>query len=218
MFDPREKNQVPRTKSIQEYLTAYSNKVHRAVESISAEKMDLVFSVLKEKLINGNQIFTAGNGGSAAIAAHLCCDWAKGTRIEGEPSLRVQSLMENTSLFTALANDVSYEEAVSEQLKMFARTDDAVVLISSSGNSPNMVRAAHTARKMELDVISLTGFDGGKLMQASDINLHIAINNYGMVEDCHQTLMHVFAQYLYLWREIQPRSHSNVKPTEQAVN
>ncbi len=200
MFDPRDKNQAPTATNLSQYLRSYSERVGQAVQSVSPEKMDLVLSVLKDKLLHGSHIFSAGNGGSAAIAAHLCCDWVKGTRMEGEPSLKVHSLMENTSMLTALANDMSYEEAVSEQLKIYARSGDAVVLISCSGNSPNIVRAAQTARSMDIDVISLTGFDGGKLMSLSDINLHVAVQNYGMVEDCHQQLMHVLAQYLYLWR------------------
>lgn len=200
MLDPRQKNYAPPAKNITEYLNGYASTIEKAVRSVSAEKMELVFSILREKLETGAQIFAAGNGGSAAIAAHLCCDWTKSTRIENEPSLRVQSLMENTSLLTALANDISYEDAVAEQLKLLAKEGDAVILLSCSGNSPNMIRAAQTARKMEIDVISLTGFDGGKLLPLSDIGLHVPLNNYGMIEDSHQMLMHVLTQYLYLWR------------------
>ncbi|MBI1861647.1 MAG: SIS domain-containing protein [Deltaproteobacteria bacterium] len=200
MFDPREKNQTPHAKTISEYLNGYVETVQAAVRTVSPEKMDLVFSLLKEKLEQGAQIFAAGNGGSAAISAHLCCDWVKGTRMEGEPTLKVHSLMENTSLLTALANDVSYEEAVAEQIKAYGKAGDCVILLSCSGNSPNVVRAAQVARQMDIDVISMTGFDGGKLAAFSDISLHVPANNYGMIEDCHQMLMHVFSQYLYLWR------------------
>ena len=215
MFDPREKNQTPNAKSISEYLNGYVDSVQAAVRTVSAEKMDLVMALLKEKIELGAQIFAAGNGGSAAISAHLVCDWVKGTRMENQPSLKVHSLMENTSLLTALANDVSYEEAVAEQLKAYGKAGDAVILLSCSGNSPNVVRAAQVARKMEIDVISMTGFDGGKLAQFSDISLHVPANNYGMIEDCHQMLMHVFSQYLYLWRvkELETRGgHEAHKP------
>lgn len=212
MFDPRERNQTPNAKSITQYLHLYYNDLGKAIEHVSIEKLEFAFSLLKEKLLNGSQIFSAGNGGSAAIAAHLCCDWTKSTRMEGEPALKVYSLMENTSLLTALANDVSYEEAISEQLKLYGLAGDAVVLISCSGSSPNVVRAAQTARKMEIDVISLTGFDGGKLMALSDVNLHIALSNYGMVEDCHQMVMHVLSQYLYLWRVKEKTAKSTQSP------
>lgn len=200
MEDPRSKNFTPAANCVTDYLRQYCAEVSKIVERVSCERLEMVFSILRDKLQNENRIYCAGNGGSAAIAAHLCCDWAKGTRMAGEPSLMVHSLMENTSLLTALANDIGYEEAVSQQLELYAKPGDAVVLLSCSGNSPNMVRAAQTARRLEVDTISFTGFDGGRLLTLSDVNVHIPIENYGMVEDCHQMLMHVLAQYLYQWR------------------
>lgn len=201
--DPRDKNFCPKAPTAAEYLLAYSQSVHEAVQKIPADLVNAVFYQLSKTVENGGRIYIAGNGGSAAIASHLCCDWMKGTRLDGHPNLKVHSLAENTALLTALANDVSYEDCFSEQIQMFGEEGDLVVLISSSGNSPNVVKAAKAAREKKMSVISFTGFAGGILKEVSDLTLHVPIANYGMVEDGHQMLMHVLAQFLYLTRSKQ---------------
>jgi phosphoheptose isomerase len=95
-----------------------------------------------------------------------------------------------------LANDLGYENSISQQVEMMAEPGDVIVLISSSGNSLNVVKAAETARAKEVSVVGLTGFTGGKLRDLAEISLHVPIANYGIVEDAHQILMHVISQYL----------------------
>lgn len=202
--DPRFKNEVPAVDSLQEYLAAYAQRVRDVVCQLSPEHLNAAFALVEGALKSKARIYVAGNGGSAAIADHLCCDWMKGTRVPNQPALRVQSLTSNAALFTALANDFGYETCFSTQIEMLCEPGDVVVVVSSSGNSPNVLAAAKSARARGAKVLGLSGFSGGKLVELSDVSLHVPLNNYGMVEDAHQMLMHVLAQYLAKKRDEAP--------------
>ena len=96
----------------------------------------------------------------------------------------------------AIANDIEYTEVFTHQLRNAARPGDVLITISSSGNSENIVRALAWARDNDLVTIALSGFSGGRSAQTADINLHVAAENYGIVEDAHQSLMHIMAQFV----------------------
>jgi phosphoheptose isomerase len=200
MQDPRSKNKFPEGKKLSDYLANYTKSLSDTVTQIPQEKLELAYSIIKKANLENANIYVAGNGGSSAIAGHLCCDWIKGVYLPSHPTLKVQSLTDNTALLTAIANDFSFEESFSAQLKMLAKKGDVLILISSSGNSPNVVKAAEVAKELQMSTIAFTGFSGGKLQNLADVCLHAAIENYGIAEDAHQLLMHVFAQFLYLER------------------
>lgn len=142
-----------------------------------------------------NRVFVAGNGGSAAIANHLTCDWSKGTDHHKHRPIPVISLSTNVELLTAISNDFGYEKSFVYQLRMHNPTpNDVLILISSSGNSPNIIEAARFAGRAGIRVIGLTGFDGGALKKICKYSIHVASDNYGVVEDCHQIIMHSIAQ------------------------
>jgi phosphoheptose isomerase len=109
---------------------------------------------------------------------------------------RVVSLASHLELITAIANDISYDEIFAYQLKTMAAPGDVLMTISSSGNSENVVRAIDWARENGVGTIAMTGFAGGRSAKLADINLHVAAENYGIVEDIHQSMMHALAQYL----------------------
>jgi phosphoheptose isomerase len=98
---------------------------------------------------------------------------------------------------TACANDFGYEVSFSRQLAMGAKPGDLLICISSSGNSPNILAALRQANVMKLKTIAFTGFSGGEASRLADIKIHVAASNYGVVEDCHQALMHNIAQFIY---------------------
>ena len=144
-------------------------------------------------------VYVGGNGGSAAIADHLLCDFTKGTCIENKQGIRVINLGGSPALLTAIANDLGYQHTLSFPLQTFEiNPQDVVILISSSGNSPNIIEAATLTKKRGSKLIGLTGFDGGELRKMADISLHVPVNNYGVIEDCHQAIMHTMAQFHYL--------------------
>jgi D-sedoheptulose 7-phosphate isomerase len=196
-IDTRSKNVVFSTDSVFKYLSGYAEAVNQAIQKVDPAALEKAFSIIKATSDKKGTIYVAGNGGSSAISDHLCCDFTKGTYTEGN-SLKTFSLTAHTALLTAIANDFSYDESFAKQVEMLAGPNDCLILISSSGNSPNVVAAAKTARDIGMKIIGLTGFAGGALGKASDAHLHVPFNNYGVVEDCHQSLMHILAQYLYL--------------------
>jgi phosphoheptose isomerase len=192
--DHRFQNETPEAASIVEYLGAYVETLHDAIAQVSANELAKAFALLTNTIKSKSRIFVGGNGGSAALADHLGCDWVKYDA--GTPPLRVHSLVASTAVLTALANDFSYEDSLAKQIEMLGEADDVAVLISASGNSPNIVAAATMASKKQMTVLGLCGFGGGKLKERADICLHVPCNNYGIVEDAHQMLMHVLAQFL----------------------
>ena len=136
------------------------------------------------------QIFTAGNGGSAALAIHLAADFGKNVAGPSDKHPRILSLCSNSATLTALGNDCGYENTFSFQLRNLMNTGDLVVLISSSGNSPNIVEAAKFAKTGGATVLGLTGFSGGKLKELADVSLHVPCNVYELVEDAHSFFCH----------------------------
>jgi D-sedoheptulose 7-phosphate isomerase len=145
------------------------------------------------------QIFIIGNGGSAGTASHMACDLAKtvlGRKPDrGTRRFRVMSLTDNVPMITALGNDLGYEHVFTEQLVLFARTGDLLVVITGSGNSPNIVNAVKLAREMGLRTTGLLGFDGGEVLPLIDTPLLIPDFNYGFVEDLHMALDHLATAY-----------------------
>ncbi len=144
----------------------------------------------------GRFIWVCGNGGSAASAAHIGCDFGKTAAVKGRKPLKAVSLCDNTAFMTAIGNDLSFDETFSRQLETVAAKGDMVLLISGSGNSPNLLRAAKTAKAKGLKVASLLGFDGGKLKALSDEWLLVPSDQYGVVEDMHMSIAHVLTFYL----------------------
>ena len=136
------------------------------------------------------QIFTAGNGGSAALAVHLAADFGKNVAGPNDKFPRILSLCCNSSTLTAIGNDCGYENTFSFQLRNLMNSGDLVVLISSSGNSPNIIEAAKFAKAGGATVIGLSGFSGGKLKELSDVSLHVPCDVYELVEDAHSFFCH----------------------------
>jgi D-sedoheptulose 7-phosphate isomerase len=199
--DPRYRNELPPSTTLAGYAADYAKRVFAAFSAVEPEALQKAFDALARAARRGARIYVAGNGGSAAIADHLCCDWMKGTTVPSLPAVKVHSLVCNTALLTALTNDIGHEDALARQIEMLGERGDLLVLISSSGNSPNIERAALAAYKKKMEIIGLCGFSGGKLKELSDICLYTPANNYGIVEDTHQMLMHVLGQSLAQLRD-----------------
>lgn len=194
--DPRYRNRLLAGSTASAYLKEYAQALKQAIESVDESAVDRLYEMLCETLDQAGQVLVAGNGGSAAIADHLCCDWMKGTRAPGCKTLKVHSLVSNAALTTAIANDFGYDLVFSTQIEMMASSRDLVVLVSSSGNSANVIKAAEQAKSMGLRVVAMTGFDGGALRDLAEVTVYVYAHNYGLVEDAHQAIMHTLAQAL----------------------
>lgn len=178
------------------YLEAYLKELATAWESVSREAILAAEILLRETVSAEGTIFSCGNGGSAAISNHLLCDCLKGVQAGTSIKPRVQSLSSTPELMSAIANDIGFDEIFALPLRSLGRRGDVLVAISSSGTSPNIVAATKAARSKGMKVLSLTGFDGGPAAAEADVSLHVTANNYGVIEDVHQSLMHVLAQSL----------------------
>jgi D-sedoheptulose 7-phosphate isomerase/D-glycero-D-manno-heptose 1,7-bisphosphate phosphatase len=178
------------------YFDAYVEETARALGSVESAALDKAAAILLEAYTRSATVFACGNGGSAAIANHLQCDHLKTIRTKTDLAPRVVSLSSNTELLTAIANDMAYEEVFIYQLQSQASPGDVLIAISSSGRSPNIVRALSWARDHDLHTIALTGFDGGGAKAVAEVSIHVGGTNYGIVEDAHQAIMHALAQYV----------------------
>lgn len=199
--DPRHKNAVFNSSSIATYLTDYAEALAFAIKAVDVDALDRARELVEGAAKGGKRIFAVGNGGSAAIADHLCCDWTKGTHCEGHPTIQSFSLTSNVALYSAIANDYGFEKVFSTQVEFFGQEGDVLIAISSSGNSPNILEAVVRAHSLKMSTIGLSGFKGGKLKDAAQVALYVPVDNYGIVEDAHQALMHVLAQYIAIGRD-----------------
>jgi D-sedoheptulose 7-phosphate isomerase len=180
------------------YADAYFERIKAAGKSIDRSRLELAATLLTELYTRGGSLFVCGNGGSAAISGTFVADHVKLIRSDTTLIPRVFSLVDNISTVTAISNDISYEDVFSYQLSVYAKPRDILLTVSSSGDSENVVRAAQWARNNELPIIAFTGFEGGRSADLASVNLHVVADNYGVIEDTHQSLMHILAQYIRL--------------------
>lgn len=179
-----------------EFITSYYAQFAEVLLAFDKGPMADILAVIDDVIAKGGTLFLAGNGGSAGIADHSVCDFSKGTHVEGHPPFRTISLASNVPMLTALGNDISYDAVFSEQLKYYMTERDALLVVSSSGNSPNVVEACKFANSLGVPTIAFVGFKGGKLKELAQHVVHIEADNYGIVEDTHQSLIHVMTQYM----------------------
>ena len=188
-----------------EYAQNYFAQLAQAAATIDPDALTRAGNLIADVVQAGGSIFSCGNGGSAAIANHLVCDCLKGTRADTDIRPRVFSLSTTVELITAIGNDFGYSDVFSYQLESNAREGDLLIAISSSGSSPNIAKALRTARALGIRSLALVGFSGGEAAELADETLWVRAENYGVVEDVHQSLMHIFAQFL---------RQSNIKDVE----
>lgn len=177
------------------YFDGYADALAQAVAGVDRGQLSAAGEMLRAALERDATIYTCGNGGSAAIANHLVCDHQKGIQTDTHFRPRVVSLSANVELITAIGNDISFADVFLFPLRTAARAGDLLITISSSGNSENIVRAVQWAKENGVQSIAFTGFSGGRSATIADVNLHVPGTNYGVVEDVHQSIMHILAQY-----------------------
>ncbi|MBS0481856.1 MAG: SIS domain-containing protein [Proteobacteria bacterium] len=187
--------------SIVSYRNDYAAQLATALRSVSDAALEQACIEIEKAANGGARIYVAGNGGSAAIADHLCCDLTKGTHAIGHPVIRTHSLVSNVALYSAIANDYGFEKVFATQLDFFGERGDVLIAISSSGNSANIVNAAAAAQAAGVFVVGMSGFSGGRLAEMADAAIHVAADNYGIVEDAHQAVMHIIAQFIAARRD-----------------
>lgn len=188
---------LPPIASVRPDLGDYLQRLREALASIDPTRIERLVQLLAEVRRDDRRVFVVGNGGSATTASHMATDLGVGSHRFG-CGVRTVSLVDNTGVLTATANDMSFEEVFAAQLRLLADKGDVLVAISASGNSPNVVRAVETARELSMHTVGLSGFDGGKLATSVDLSIHVATaqGDYGPVEDAHLAINHMVTEKL----------------------
>lgn len=176
--------------SPENYLAALSAATSRIDAGAVQRYVDLLF----ESWRDGRQVLVFGNGGSLATASHCVADLVKTASVAGLPRLRALCLSDNGALFSAISNDISYDDVFAHSLQSYCNPGDVAVAISVSGNSRNVLRACEWAREKGVKIVAMTGFDGGRLAKLCDVHIHVPCDNFGIVEDLHLAISHMAAQ------------------------
>ena len=179
-----------------DFAKEYSAYLASLLHKLDYSEIGKMIEVILDARERCAHVFFIGNGGSAATASHFANDISIGTRVTDKP-FKAMSLTDNVAILTAVGNDDGYEFIFTKQLQNFANSGDVLVAISASGNSPNIIHAVNYARQKGLKIIGLSGFDGGKLRELSDIKIHVqtAKGEYGPVEDVHMFIDHLIGSY-----------------------
>jgi D-sedoheptulose 7-phosphate isomerase len=164
--------------------------------SIPESDLNSAAASILECIAEQNSIWIMGNGGSASTAEHFETDLSFIRMGNSFPKTSVSALTVNSSLVSAIANDIGYENVFSHQLFRKAKSGDLCILISASGDSENLIKAAITAKEIGLNTFGLLGFDGGKLAQILDSSIIVRteIGKYGPVEDMHLAICHALSE------------------------
>jgi D-sedoheptulose 7-phosphate isomerase len=176
----------------------YFDELQRIAVLLPHEEIDQVAARLVEAHEAGRAVYLFGNGGSASLASHLACDLGKGTAYcNGGKRFRVLALTDNLPTLTAWANDSSYEDVFSEQLRNFVQPRDIVFAISGSGNSKNVLNALRVAREARAATIGMSGFQGGEMKSLCDTCVVVPSNNMQIIEDLHLAMAHSIFRVVY---------------------
>jgi D-sedoheptulose 7-phosphate isomerase len=178
------------------YIHRYIEELKQTLADLPEDRIEQVVQALHEARLNNQQVFIMGNGGSASTASHFVCDLGKNTRVKGVPNFRVMGLTDNMALFSALANDEGYDNVFMQQLASHIQPGDVVIGISTSGNSPNVVKAIQLANTIPAKTIGFTGYESGKLGGMVDIDLHVPSHLIEHIEDIHLVLEHLICKEL----------------------
>jgi D-sedoheptulose 7-phosphate isomerase len=154
------------------------------------KRIDEATQVLIDVFKRDGKALFCGNGGSAADAQHLAAELS-GRFYINRPPLYAEALHVNTSYLTAVANDISFNEIYARMVEAAGRPGDVLVALSTSGNSPNVMRAIETARKQGMKVIGLTGESGGQMHGACDILLNVPSTDTPRIQEAHILIGHI---------------------------
>lgn len=182
------------------YFKGYFKTLEKINNEIDLNKVEKIYKILDKTIKNNNQIFVAGNGGSASVSNHFLCDFNKGIKISSKKKLlpKVISLSNSIETITAIANDSNYDEIFSSQLENYMKKNDCLFLFSSSGKSKNILNVINFSKNKKIKVIFVTGFLRKEINKKYKVDVHLDLNckNYGITEDIFQSLMHMLSQYV----------------------
>ena len=174
----------------------YGRKLQNALSNLNSDNLSRLGNALREAWIKNNSVFLCGNGGSAGNAIHIANDFLYGAGVTSGGGLRVEALNANPAILTCLANDLGYDEIYSEQLKVKANQGDILIVLSGSGNSPNVINALEIGNAKGMKTFAILGYSGGKCKNIAQYPIHFEINDMQISEDLQLIVGHVCMQWL----------------------
>ena len=181
----------------QKFIKNYISNLTKILNQLDPKTIEQIIDAFEQVHANNSKIYILGNGGSAATASHMANDLSVGLKLRDIRNFDVESLSDNSSVCTAIANDIGYENIFYAQIKNKIKKDDMLIAISCSGNSANIVKAVEYAKSQGTTIVGMTGFEGGKLKELANIKFHVPTSKgeYGLVEDVHMILDHIVYSY-----------------------
>ena len=181
---------------MQNHIQSYIDKLSLAMNLDAMQDIQALADALLEAWREGRCIYLCGNGGSAGNAIHLANDFIYGAGVQNGGGLRTESLSANAAVLTCLANDIGYESIYSEQIKVKGNPEDVLIVLSGSGNSPNVVKALETANQIGMKTFAILGFNGGRCKELAQCAIHFQVNDMQIAEDLQLIVGHMCMQWL----------------------
>ena len=182
---------------LEKFCAGYADKLSGVLSSSDWSGVSQLGKDMHECWLAGRQVFFCGNGGSAGNAIHLANDFLYGIAKRTGAGLKVQALSANPAVMTCLANDVGYDYIYSEQLAVLAESGDLLVVLSGSGNSPNILRVLEQANAMGVKSFAILGYTGGQCKSLADFSIHFPVDDMQIAEDMQLVVGHMLMKWLY---------------------
>lgn len=182
--------------SPKEEFEVYGRNLQAAIAAADFTPVETLARALQACWDAGNWVYLCGNGGSAGNAIHLANDFVYGAGGGKRPGMRAQALPANSAVLTCLANDLDYSEIYSVQVRTFCKPGDILIVLSGSGNSPNIVKAVEAANELGVQSFGILGYSGGKAKALVSTPIHFAVDDMQIAEDLQLIVGHMIMQWL----------------------
>jgi D-sedoheptulose 7-phosphate isomerase len=181
---------------LEDKIKKYINDLKAALQLKGMNQVPILAVALQEAWRNGRCVYLCGNGGSAGNAIHLANDLIYGVGLNHGLGIRVEALSANSAVITCLGNDLGYDDIFSHQLKVKAKKDDVLIVLSGSGNSQNVVKAIEVGNEIGVKTFAILGYDGGRCKEIAQFPIHFAIDDMQISEDLQLIVGHMCMQWL----------------------
>ncbi|HXQ17177.1 MAG TPA: SIS domain-containing protein [Caulobacteraceae bacterium] len=181
---------------MRDLIAGYRRDLNRALEMEAMQVVPILGAALRDCWARGNTVYLCGNGGSAGNAIHLANDLLYGAGVAHGGGLKVEALSANPAVLTCLANDLGYDEIYAQQLRVKAVPGDVLIVLSGSGNSPNVVAALAVGAERGMATFAILGFSGGRCKALAQHAIHFAIDDMQIAEDLQLVVGHICMRWL----------------------
>jgi D-sedoheptulose 7-phosphate isomerase len=178
-------------------INSYTQNLTRALGLAAMQRVPALGHALLQAWRTKKTIYLCGNGGSAGNAIHLANDLIYGAGLKNGGGLRVEALSANSAVLTCLANDLGYEQIYAEQIRVKGNAGDILIVLSGSGNSPNVIKALEVANSLGMNTFAILGFTGGRCKEVAQNPIHFEVDDMQIAEDLQLIIGHMCMQWLH---------------------